>query len=52
MRAAALLALALVAGCATPGPVVCPPPPAAPDALLAVPPPLPPVPSDLPPHRH
>jgi hypothetical protein len=42
-----LIACALLAGCATTTPVDCRIP-APPDALLAVPPPLPPVPADIP----
>jgi hypothetical protein len=41
-----LILCALLAGCATTTPVDCRIP-APPDALLAVPPPLPPVPADL-----
>ena len=49
MRAAAIALVALLPGCALMrGPVVCPPIPEPPPALLVVPPPLPPMPVDLP----
>jgi hypothetical protein len=42
-----LIAAAALAGCAVARPLVCPPLPEPPAAIMIVPPPLPPVPVDL-----